>query len=156
MGAKEGNQNATGHSGKNAGRKSAYKEISDARMLWDIWNGKYTREELKKIIKNQKFGVKHIFAAKCMNGDLKAILPLLNKLFANKQSQEIRFEDKRIEEGLNILTQAIEDDKYTQNSADVQDTGETTDNNSDPRDNIDRDIEKEAPQDSSDTADPIR
>ena len=156
MGAPINNKNAEGHDGSGTGRKSYVSEKATTEMLWDIWDGKYTREELKEIIKNQKFGVKHIFAAKCMNGDLKAVLPLLNKLFANKQSQEIRFEDRRIEEGLNILTQAIEDDKYTQNSTDVQDTGETTDNNTDPGNNIDRDIEKEAPQDSSDIADPIR
>ena len=69
---------------RGGGRKSAYKEYADARALIDIWEGRKTQEELKKIIKSGKYGAKHVFAAKCMSGDIKALSKIVDKLYANK------------------------------------------------------------------------
>lgn len=93
MPAPLGNKFAEGNPG--GSRKSAYEEMADAQILVDIWDGKYTEEGLKKIITEKKHGVKHIFAAKCMSGDIKMIAKLIDKLYANRQA--IDFNPKEIE-----------------------------------------------------------
>lgn len=86
MPAPFGNQNAVGNPG--GGRPSLAQERENAQILWDIWEGKYTQEELTKIITEKKYGVKHIFASKCMMGNEKLMAKLVDKLYANKQKIE--------------------------------------------------------------------
>lgn len=76
-----GNQNAVGNRG--GGRKTAIQERRDAEFFQAIWNGEFSETKLKKIIKSGKYGSKHLFAAKCMAGNPRALNKLVDKLYPN-------------------------------------------------------------------------
>jgi len=95
----QGNKNGNGK-----GRKSALKEHDEAEFLMDIWEGKIKYKDLQKLIKQKKHGAKHIFAYKCLQGNMVAIKNLTNKLFANKSSMALGFNDKTVRPDPNALS----------------------------------------------------
>ena len=134
MSAPKGNQNAVGHDGSNAGRKSLAKEWAEAHLLNDIWTGKVTQDELTKIISSKEHGAFHVFAAKCMTGDMRALNKLLDKLFANKQEQKITFgKEEEIDQSLDSIQELIkqgQDEQYSpQNNTDIVSSGKETSSN---------------------------
>ncbi len=76
-----GNQNAVGNRG--GGRKTAIQERRDVEFFRAIWNGEFSEAKLKRIIKSGKYGSKHVFAAKCMAGNARALNKLVDKLYPN-------------------------------------------------------------------------
>jgi hypothetical protein len=77
-----GNQNAVGNRG--GGRKTAIQERRDVEFFKAIWNGEFSEAKLKRIIRSGKHGSKHIFAAKCMSGNARALNKLVDKLYPNR------------------------------------------------------------------------
>ncbi len=61
----------------------------DADFLIAIWEGRITKKVIDKIIASGRYGSKHIFAQKCLDGDTKMLCKLVDKLFANKQAVEV-------------------------------------------------------------------
>jgi len=119
MPAPIGNKNAEGHDGTNAGRKSAYQENSDAQFLNDLWEGKFSEEELTKIIASKKYGAKHVFAVMALTRDPKMMAKLVDKLFANKQKVEVEnTNEKEVKEYFEKLNKAINDAKTTTTKVD--------------------------------------
>lgn len=80
---KKGQVNGCGKKGR-SGRKPLHIEVAQIQDLHDIWAGNKTKKELQKIIDSGKYGAKHVFAAKAMSGDMRALNKLADKLYANK------------------------------------------------------------------------
>jgi len=92
MAAPKGSKNALGNRG--GGRKSAYKEKVDAEFLINVWEGKVSPKQLQKKIASMKYGAKHVFALKCLQGDKAALQKIADKLYANQNVQEVKFTDQ--------------------------------------------------------------
>lgn len=82
-----GNQNAVGNRG--GGRKTAIQERRDVEFFQAIWNGELIMAKLKRIIRSGKHGSRHIFAAKCMTGNTRALNKLVNKLYPNRMRADL-------------------------------------------------------------------
>ena len=91
MPAPKGSKNALGNKG--GGRPSAAKELANAEFLNKVWSGEFSQEQLKKEIKAGKHGAMHIFALKCMAGNMDALKKLIDKLYANKNQHDMNFND---------------------------------------------------------------
>ena len=116
----EGNKFALGNKG--GGRKSAYQERASAQALIDIWEGKYSEQELKEIIKSGKYGAMHIFAAKAMSGDVKVLNKIADKLYANRQTMELGGDADKIDEALAKINNLMSDAKAEAETTTEEDT----------------------------------
>lgn len=97
MAGSYGNKNAIGNKG--GGRKSAIQERINADFLVDLWHGKLDLQTLqKKIKKGNHYGMMHVVAIKCLNGDTKMISKVMDKLFPNQQ---------RIEQTTDVNTESV-------------------------------------------------
>ena len=65
---------------KGGGRKSAYQEHKDARMLWDVFLKQHTKEELTEILQS-KHAIKDVWLAKAFAGNERFISQIIHKLF---------------------------------------------------------------------------
>ena len=91
MGAPLGNTNAEGNSGGQkgkSGRSSAYQEIADAKLLWDIFSGELDREEVTERIKSGKYSLKDRFIQKAFDGNERFLAEIFRKLFPEVQVQQ--------------------------------------------------------------------
>ena len=98
--------NPNGNPGnRGGGRKSAYQEMVDANMLWEVFNKEYTREELEKVLKSGKHSIKDTWIAKAYAGNERFIQQIIHKLFADKKQIEMGgFEGEPIEISDPIMT----------------------------------------------------
>jgi hypothetical protein len=129
MSAPLGNQFGIGNSG--GGRPSLKKEFEMYKFLEEVWEGQHTKEELEAILKSKKFGAKHIFAALVLTRNEKLLVKLMDKLFANKNSQEIRFgEEDKIGDGLEKISKLLTDEQASVSidGSPVSSAGEGVDN----------------------------
>lgn len=86
MAAKKGNQNAKGQHKAGAGRKSAFQERMDAARLWELVNRKYSREDLRKMVADdkKKLDVLERLLLKAHAGDTRAAVAFFDKAFPDK------------------------------------------------------------------------
>lgn len=116
-----GNKNAVGNKG--GGRKSAIQERINTDFLVDLWHGKLDLKTLqKKIKRGNGYGMMHVVAVKCINGDTKMISKVMDKLFPNQQRIE-QTTDLNTERAVQELNDIINNAKtaITDNTADDSD-----------------------------------
>lgn len=101
--------NSKGNPGnKGGGRKNASQEKADFDFLVKLWDGdEKILDKIQSIVSSGNFGAKHIVALKCLNGDEKLLKTLMDKLFVNKISNEMSIHSEDINEGLNMIANAI-------------------------------------------------
>lgn len=73
-----------------------------------VWEGRITENSLDEIIISGEFGAKHVFAKKCFEGDIKMLVKLLDKLFANKQAVETNYYTQDIDMQINRINELID------------------------------------------------
>ncbi len=100
MGAPKGNTNSKGKpkAGKGTGRKSAYQERLDAARLHELINRKYSREELRKLVGDDKakLDVLERMLIKAHTGDGRLMAALFNKAFPDKLIAEMSGEAPKL------------------------------------------------------------
>jgi len=69
---------------RNGGRKSAYQERADAKMLWDMFFDEHDVNTIREKFKTGKYSIKEIFVSKAFAGNEKFILAMFNKIFPNE------------------------------------------------------------------------
>jgi len=70
---------------KGGGRKSHYQEKADANFLWDIFNNKYTPEELKVMLDGETISIRQVWIRALLRGNERFIGQMVHKLFPDKQ-----------------------------------------------------------------------
>ena len=80
MGAPKGSQNAKGNRG-GTGRPSAYQERANAALLWEMFFGENSREEVSKKLKSGKYSLKDAFVAKGYQGETRVLETIFKRLF---------------------------------------------------------------------------
>jgi len=85
MPAPKGNKYLVGNKG--GGRKSAYAEIADANMLWNVFIDKLSLDEVSKRLKG-KHSIKDVWITKAYEGNESFIRQIVQKLFPDKQEVE--------------------------------------------------------------------
>jgi len=85
MGARKGSNNGSsgGKKGR-SGRKSAYQEKADAKMLHKMFFDIIDKEDIKKMVQSGKYSIKDSFMAKAFSGSERHQLAMFNKLFPDK------------------------------------------------------------------------
>lgn len=77
--------NTGGKKGR-SGRKSHKVEREDYLFLLDVWRGNISKRDMKKALIRKRHGAKHLLIEKILvDGDLKALKLLMDKLFPNMQ-----------------------------------------------------------------------
>ena len=84
----KGNQVAKGNKG--GGRQSAYQEQADAQLLYDMFFGKLTEEEIKKLTSGGKYSMKDKFVEMALGGNERIMLEVFKKLFPDKFEGELK------------------------------------------------------------------
>jgi hypothetical protein len=74
-----GNQNAVGNKG--GGRKSAYQENADAKLLREMFLNPMSRDEVQSKLKSGKYSLKDLFVSKGYAGNERVLLALFHKYF---------------------------------------------------------------------------
>ena len=74
-----GNQNAVGNKG--GGRKSAYQENADAKLLREMFLNPMSRDEIQTKLKSGKYSLKDLFVSKGYAGNELVLLALFHKYF---------------------------------------------------------------------------
>lgn len=69
---------------KGGGRKSAYRELADAKALLELFFKQYNREEMKAAIASGKFSIRERLILTAMDGDPRALTSIFNKVFPDK------------------------------------------------------------------------
>ena len=93
---------------KGGGRKSAYQEQGDAKMLWQMFDDPKMIEVLKKRVQSGKFSVKDVMQLKMLGGNERLIDSVFKKLFPDLEKVDhsgavninvLDFEDKKTGHG---------------------------------------------------------
>lgn len=87
MGAPFGN-----HNSKNQGRRSAYQEQADAKMLARMFFERFDTNEIKQILREGKYSIKEAFIAKALSGSDKHQIAVFNKLFPDQLKADVEGE----------------------------------------------------------------
>lgn len=69
---------------RGGGRKSAYQERKDAKLLHEMFFTAMTREEITRKLKTGKYSIKELFVSKAFAGNEKFILAMFHKIFPDK------------------------------------------------------------------------
>ena len=77
---------------KGGGRKSAYQERANADFLAELFFKQHTKEEIGNMLKKGKYSVSDVMLTKAFSGDMRAILPIFNKLFPDTINMRTGFE----------------------------------------------------------------
>ncbi len=84
MGLPKGTNNgAKGIKGR-SGRKSAYQELSDAWLLWEMFFEELSKEEIQEKLKSGTYSLKDIFIQKGYEGNERILIEIFKKLFPDK------------------------------------------------------------------------
>lgn len=70
---------------KGGGRKSAYQELADAKLLWEVFTKPMTVEKIKKRIESGKYSIKDVWILKARQGNEKFIQQIVHKLFPDRK-----------------------------------------------------------------------
>lgn len=73
---------------KGGGRKSAYQEQADAKMLWEMFFGLQSKEEIQKKLKGGKYSLKDVFVSKAFAGNERILVEIFKKLFPDLEKAE--------------------------------------------------------------------
>lgn len=120
MGALKGNQNALGHDGSRAGRKTAIIEGKNAEMLRQIMFGKVDVKKLERKIKAKRYGGIHRLALQILEGRMPE--HVFNRIFpeVKEKQSEPRETFKQLQEILEQTTMPVSEHTmmlYEQNKA---------------------------------------
>ena len=68
-----------------SGRKSAYQEKADAELLWQMFFGELSRDEVQNKLKSGKYSLKDVWISKGFTGNERVLIEIFRKLFPDKQ-----------------------------------------------------------------------
>jgi hypothetical protein len=76
---------------KGGGRKSAYQEKADAELLWRMFMGELSKDELLQKLKTGKYSLKDVFVTKAFQGNERFLSDMFRKLFPDivEQKEEV-------------------------------------------------------------------
>lgn len=116
MPAPTGNQNAKGHDGSNAGRKSAYEEMANAEFLAEMFFKERNVDEVRAIIEGKegvkKYSVATALLAKALAGNERIMVEIFKKIYPDKSIQDINMTSKQdLEDALNALGKQVDGER---------------------------------------------
>jgi hypothetical protein len=97
MAAPTGNQNAKGHNGGNAGRKTAYGEQADANFLWEMFTNPQSKEELANRIRSGTHSLLDVMVVRAMAGSDKLLGDIFRKLFPDNLNMTASLNQKQMQ-----------------------------------------------------------
>lgn len=88
-----------------SGRKSAYQEHADAKLLWDIFFDELNKEEIREKIKSGRYSLKDVFIQKGFDGNERVLIEIFKKLFPDKSLVKGQSQVTRVEVDLSSFTE---------------------------------------------------
>ncbi len=85
--------NPNGNPGnRGGGRKSAYQENMDADLLWEMFFGEMSRDEVEEKIKSGKYSLKDLWLSKGLAGNDRVLSEMFRKLFPDLSKRKVETE----------------------------------------------------------------
>ena len=73
-----------------SGRKSAYQEQADAKLLFEMFFGKLTKKQIEKLTAAGKHSLKDKFIELAFDGNERILVEVFKKLFPDKYEGELK------------------------------------------------------------------